>query len=106
MVFDYDKAYSAFAAQPDVQKFMEMNKAQLVALGIEQIQAVVMAYVVGGNASTAMASVLSLDQQAAAMVTGSADVAQRRYEAGQRMMSLGELGLKILVAILAAGVAL
>ena len=106
MTFDFDKAYAAFASQPAVQQFLNMNKDQLIALTEQQIIAVVMAYVTGGDATAAITSALSLPQQGAAIVTNTADIAQRRYDAGQRFLAAGKIALGILVSIIEAGLIL
>jgi hypothetical protein len=106
MTFDFDKAYAAFAASPSVQQWMTLNKDQLVALTETQILSLAATYVIQGDAPTAISAAMSLERQAAVMVENSADIAQRRYDAGQRLLGLGKLGLELLLAVLAAGVGL
>lgn len=106
MKFDFDKAYAAFKSQPQVQAWMTMNKADLVAMTYEMILNLVATYALQGDAATAIGTALGLQQQGNAIVGNTADIAQRRYEAGQRLQSLGKLGLQLLLAVLAAGVGL
>lgn len=106
MRFDFDLAYGAFKANPEVQKWMNLNKDQLIALTEAKIIEIVAVYVNGGDVTPAIEAALSLDQQAENMVTGSAGTAQRQYEAGRRLIALGSLGLDLFILVLKAGVLL
>ena len=52
------------------------------------------------------AAATELDQQAAAMVTGSADVAQRQYDFKQRALTVARIAAELIATVLAAGVVL
>ena len=77
MTFDFDKAKAALASNPVAAAFLDNNKAYLVNLGQQAITQIVTAYL-AGNDQAVVTTFWTLDQQAAAMVTGSADVAQRQ----------------------------
>jgi hypothetical protein len=87
-----------------VQGFMTLNKDQLIAMTEAQILGIIATYVTGGDAAGAIRQTLTLTDRVENMVTDTADFAQRRYDAGQRLLSLGKLGLQFLLGILAAGI--
>ena len=116
MKFDFDKAKATLTAQataatdPNAKTaataalaFLDNNQAQLVALGEDAIMQIVNAYL-SGNDTQAVTTFYSLNQQAANMVTNSADVAQRQYDFGQRAMTAARFVTQALVACLAAGI--
>jgi hypothetical protein len=116
MQFDFDKAKAALTAQLNAATdptsktlattalaFLDNNQAQLVALGEDAILQIVNAFLAGNDAQ-AITTFYTINQQAANMVANAADVAQRRYDAGQRALTAGRFAAQILVAVLAAGV--
>jgi hypothetical protein len=105
MTFDFDKAKAALAGNPAATAFMDGNKAALIALGEQAIMQIVNAYL-AGNDSAVVTTFWSLDQQAAAMVTGSADVAQRQYDFKQRAFTVAKIAAELIATVLAAGVVL
>ncbi len=106
MTFDFDKALAAFKDDPAVREWMNLNREQLVALTEQQILSLVATYVVGGDAAAAIAPALDLKAQAERLVENTSDMARRQYEAGQRLLSVGKIGLQLLISVLAAGVGL
>ena len=105
MTFDFDKAKAALASNPIAAAFMDNNKAYLVNLGEQAIMQIVAAYL-SGNDQSVVTTFWSLDQQAAAMVTGSADVAQRQYDFKQRALTVARIAAELIATVLAAGVVL
>ena len=105
MTFDFDKAKAALAGNEVAAAFLESNKACLVNLGEQAIMQIVTAYL-AGNDGAVVTTFWSLDQQAAAMVTGSADVAQRQYDFKQRALKVAKVAAEMIVTTLAAGVVL
>lgn len=105
MKFDFDKAKAALAGNPEVAAFLESNKPYLANLGEQAILRIVAAYLAGDD--TAVVSAFwSLDQQAAAMVAGSAQVAQRQYDFKQRVLKVAKIAAELIATALAAGVVL
>ena len=105
MTFDFDKAYAAFKDSPHVQEWMTLNKDDLVALTEQAILEFVATYVVSGAATIPIVPA-TLEQQGAVLVGNAADIARRRYEAGQRLTAIGKIGLQLFLSVLAAGVVL
>ncbi len=105
MTYDFDKAKAALAGNPIAAAFLDGNKAYLVNLGEQAILAIVTAYL-AGNDTGVVTAFWSLDQQAAAMVTGSADVAQRQYDFKQRAFTVARIAAELIATVLAAGVVL
>jgi len=105
MTFDFDKAKAALASNPVAAAFLDNNKAYLVNLGQQAIMQIVTAYL-SGNDTSVVTAFWSLDQQAAAMVTGSADVAQRQYDFKQRALTVARIAAELIATVLAAGVVL
>jgi hypothetical protein len=105
MTFDFDKAKAALATNPLAAAFMDQNKAYLVNLTETAIVSIVTAYI-GGNDAAVVTAFWTLDQQAAAMVTGSADVAQRQYDFKQRVLTVAKIVAELIATVLAAGVCL
>lgn len=105
MTFDFDKAKAALASNSVAAAFLDNNKAYLVNLGEQAILQVVAAYL-AGNDTGVVTAFWSLDQQAAAMVTGSADVAQRQYDFKQRALTVARIAAELIATVLAAGVVL
>jgi hypothetical protein len=105
MTFDFEKAKAALAANPAALAFMDDNKATLIALGEQAILQIVNAYL-GGNDQAVVTAFWSLDKQAEAMVTGSADVAQRQYDFKQRALATAKAAASLIISALMAGVVL
>ena len=105
MTFDFDKAKAALASNPVAAAFLDNNKAYLVNLGQQAITQIVTAYL-AGNDQAVVTTFWTLDQQAAAMVTGSADVAQRQYDFKQRALTVARIAAELIATVLAAGVVL
>jgi hypothetical protein len=116
MKFDFDQAKAVLTAQlnaatdPSAKAaataalaFMDNNQAQLVSLGENAIMQIINAYL-AGNDSQAVTVFYNINQQAANMVSGSADVANRQYSAGQRALTVARFAAQALVAVLAAGI--
>ena len=105
MTFDFDKAKAALAANPLAAAFMDQNKAYLVNLTETAIIQLVTAYI-GGNDTAVVTAFWTLDQKAAAMVEGSADVAKRQYDFKQRVLTVAKIVAELIATVLAAGVCL
>jgi hypothetical protein len=117
MTFNFDQATAALTAQAASSDattaamakaglaLLAGNKAYFVALGEQAITQIVTAYL-AGNDQAVVTTFWTLDQQAAAMVTGSADVAQRQYDFKQRALTVARIAAELIATVLAAGVVL
>lgn len=113
MKFDFDKAVAALTAQTTStnasQAFLAKlglaalngNKAAFQAMSEEAAQAALAAYFAGDD--SAVVNAVPFDQMSAAMVTGSAAVANQQYNAKERFLALAKVGATVIATVLAAG---
>lgn len=117
ITLNYDAAVAALKAQAtstDVLKAglasaglaaLQNNKAYFLGLGEQAIMGFLTAYLGGQDETTALQG-LSLPEQAAVMVTGSASVATQQYNFAQRMLTVAKVGAAVVATVLAALVGL
>jgi hypothetical protein len=105
MKFDLDAARKNAEGNPAALMFLEANKDRLVALTEQAIMAIVAAYL-AGNDQNAVTAFYGLDGEAAEMIVGSGDIADRRYQFKQRALSVTKIVVQLIISALAAGVIL
>ena len=105
MTFDYDKAKAALLSDPSALALLESEKTRLIGLAPEAIMDLMLRWVKLDDQGVIVAF-MSLDDQAAAMVKGSADVADRQAAAKERALIIGSVLTPLVIKVLLAGVGL
>jgi hypothetical protein len=103
--FDIEKARQALANDSVALAFMEEFKARFQSLTEADVWSVMLNWV-AFNYKGAVTTFYNLDQQAEAMVTGSADVANRQAEFKERVLAAAAIFAALAVRVLIAGVVL
>ena len=107
-LFNFTRALETAKADPFVQQFLTVNRAQLEALALDAAERI-LDLIAAGQAREGMtafyaaAPLATVAQGAAQDVTGTAALAQRAADAKASLLAFSEAAVRALITLLVAG---